>query len=112
MRKNLCSYSISDDETIAVIQDYYTRYGSILEPHGAVGMAALDNYFAAAGEQPAVCLETAHPAKFIELMETYIPAEIPMPAPLQKLIEETGYHDCIVNNYPALKEYLKHHEMD
>ena len=112
MRKNLCSYSISDDETIAVIQDYYTRYGSILEPHGAVGMAALDNYFAAAGEQPAVCLETAHPAKFIELMETYIPVEIPMPAPLQKLIEETGYHDCIVNNYPALKEYLKHHEMD
>lgn len=112
MHENLYSCSVSDEATIAVIRDYFTRHSTILEPHGAVGMAALDRYFHEAGERKALCLETAHPAKFMELMNRYIPAEITVPDLLQQFFSETGYHDCIPNNYPAFKEYLKNHEMD
>jgi threonine synthase len=112
MRENLYSCSVSDKTTIDVIRDYYTRHSIILEPHGAVGIAALDRYFCEAGEQKALCLETAHPAKFMELMNQYITAEIPVPDVWQQLFSEPGYHDCIPNNYPSFKEYLKNHEMD
>jgi threonine synthase len=112
MRKNLYSCSVSDEATVAVIRDYYNRHAIILEPHGAVGMAALDRYFREAGEQKAVCLETAHPAKFMEVMNQHITAKIHAPAVLQQLYSEPGYHDCIPNNYLSFKEYLKSHEMD
>lgn len=48
--------------TMAIIARYYSEYGYLLDPHTAVGVSVaeklqLDNV-------PAICLATAHPAKF------------------------------------------------
>ncbi len=112
MRRRLRSYSVSDEETIETIRRYYRDYGTILEPHGAVGMAALDKYMEEAGKQKALCLETAHPAKFADIMRESIPVEIEMPAALARIQEKAGRHDRIENNYYAFKEYIKSHGMD
>lgn len=71
MRRNLYAVSISDDLTRETIRKAYDEFGIMLEPHGAVGWAALQRYLA---EHPddrdllAVTLETAHPAKFPEVI--------------------------------------------
>ena len=52
---------IDTDETIATIRKTWERYGYLVDPHTAVGIAAAAH---TDSEGPVVCLATAHPAKF------------------------------------------------
>ena len=44
LKDKLSSYSISDDETTAVIEEVNSKYGYLVDPHGAVGYKALQEY--------------------------------------------------------------------
>ncbi len=64
----LFSVSVSDERTRATMRDVYSKYGYVLDPHGAVGFRGLEDYFgsnAGAG----YFLETAHPVKFDSVLE-------------------------------------------
>jgi len=67
IKRDIVSYSISDDLTKQSIVDFYQQYRKIIEPHGAVGWASLQLY---RKENPdnnefkSITLETADPAKF------------------------------------------------
>ena len=52
----------SEDDTLATIRKYHERYGYLLDPHTAVGVAVAER--AGLDAEPVVCLATAHPAKF------------------------------------------------
>jgi len=67
MRQDLFGISIDDEQTRSTIRETYDRYGAVLEPHGAVGWAGLEHYLRQHpqdGDTLAICVETAHPAKF------------------------------------------------
>ena len=44
LAKNLSSYSISDEETMATIKEVYERSKYLLDPHGAVGYLSLKDF--------------------------------------------------------------------
>ncbi|MBS1935888.1 MAG: threonine synthase, partial [Bacteroidetes bacterium] len=73
LKNVLSSYSISDEETRRTISDVYTKYHYLLDPHGAVGYAALQKYFGAIQNSLSrvggFILETAHPVKFYDVVE-------------------------------------------
>ncbi|OQW95972.1 MAG: threonine synthase [Verrucomicrobia bacterium A1] len=104
MRAALESVSIGDDETVACIRDVWTHRRVLLEPHGAVGVAALRRLGTGAG--PAICLETAHPAKFPEMIERELGFAPPPPAAFRKLAERTPAVEHISATYEALRETL------
>jgi threonine synthase len=56
--------SVSDDETRETIRAVYLRNAYVLDPHGAVGYAALRRYLNENPGRKGIFLETAHPAKF------------------------------------------------
>ena len=65
IRNGFKSVAISDEETLSTIKYTFEKYNYLLDPHGAVAVAAakilhqkVDN------DVPVVCLATAHPAKF------------------------------------------------
>lgn len=62
------SSSISDKETLDLIEQLYLDEGYLLDPHGAVSVKAIENHQAALGHEKSICLATAHPAKFPEAM--------------------------------------------
>ena len=72
MRRDLFSSSVSDEQTRATIREVWSEHQLLLEPHGAVGWRGFLDYLAAEPltARPAVVLETAHPAKFPEEIET------------------------------------------
>lgn len=106
MRRHLYSTSVSDTETVATIKDTYTRHGICLEPHGAVGVKALDRYRMGGSRAQAVCLETAHPGKFREILEDILDIEIDSPESFRKYeIRESGV-DRLGTDYDSLKAYL------
>ncbi len=74
--------AVSEEETRAQIQETYEACGYILDPHTAVGVKA------AAAFPGAVCLATAHPAKFGDAVREAIGVEADPPPSLQGLMEK------------------------
>jgi len=109
MRKDLYAVSISDDLTRATIRDAYERYGAILEPHGAVGWAGLEQYFRDHPDQRkslAVSVETAHPAKFPEEIRAAIGIDPEVPPSLAGLEERVERYDKLPAAYEPFQAWL------
>jgi threonine synthase len=104
MRAAMESVSISDDETVACIRDTWTRRRVLIEPHGAVGVAALRRL--GVGPGPSVCLETAHPAKFPEVIERELGFTPEPPEAFRRLAEREPAVERIPATYEALRETL------
>ncbi|KAB0668997.1 threonine synthase [Oryzomonas sagensis] len=77
VRRDFCSASVDQEQTLDTIGSFYKETGYLLDPHTAVGVrAALEQL---PGDSLRVCLATAHPAKFGEAVEkaTGTPAPVP-----------------------------------
>jgi threonine synthase len=64
MRRDIVSLGISNPRHFETMKDVYGRYGIILDPHGAVGWAVLEEFLEGRHDRPAVIYETADPGKF------------------------------------------------
>jgi len=62
-------FSFDDDQTRAAIREVKSLYQYEIDPHGAVGWLAAKKWRAQNPGHPTIVLETAHPAKFLEVME-------------------------------------------
>ena len=67
MKNNIAAVSISDSETVETIKAVYNKYNTILDPHSAVGWAALDIIDTSL---PCISTATAHPAKFADMLRS------------------------------------------
>jgi threonine synthase len=103
MKNGLQAVSISDDETAQTISDVYTRRSYILDPHGAVGYAALRKYLNENPGQKGIFLETAHPAKFDSVEEII---GKPIPAPEYGDSSKPERKMQIENDYEAIRNLL------
>jgi threonine synthase len=112
MKHDMFAISINDEETRNTIKMVYDRYNVLLEPHGAVGWAGLCHYFNHFpadhdSSKVAVCLETAHPAKFPREIERILGVDPEIPASLFGLEEKEERFERIDNKYKEFKKYLE-----
>lgn len=104
MRQTISSFSYTNEQIGATMAEVLKDCKYELDPHGAVGYAALrDNL--KAGEF-GLFLETAHPAKFIDTVEKYTGNRVEIPARLQKFAEGTKQSLPIAADYTILKNRL------
>jgi len=66
-KEGFLSYSVSDEETMTTIAELYKKEGYLLDPHGAVSVAAIDCLQDVLPNEKIICLATAHPAKFPDI---------------------------------------------
>jgi len=108
MKKDIFSVSVSDTQTKETIKRVYEKFGTVLEPHGAVAWKGLEEYLDRHPGSTGVCvsLETAHPAKFpeqiIELLG-FSPAPPPSMAGIEK---RTGMALPMAAEYGEFKKFL------
>ena len=108
MRRHIFSVSITDEQTRETIKNVYNSYHVVLEQHGAVGWAGLDAYLKTAPDKKvAICLETAHPAKFPEEILKLLGLAMPLPESMKDLDQREGSAVSIANNYDEFKSYLQ-----
>ncbi len=108
MRRYIYSVTVSDQQTLETIKSVYDRYHVILEQHGAVGWAGLEDYFQKTGDEKlAICLETAHPAKFPEEIKQLLGSAPELPQSLKDIGSRKGSPINITNNYSIFKDYLQ-----
>ena len=108
MRKELWTVSISDENTRKTIMEAWDQHQLLLEPHGSVGWAGLQNYVATSGHNDSLCvsLETAHPAKFPEEINRLLGFDPELPPSLEGVEQKEEMFIMMRNDYSAFKGYL------
>lgn len=102
---HLTSYSYSDKETKKALKRLYFDYNYIADPHGAVGFLAAEDYLKTNPNAHCVVLETAHPAKFLDVVEETIRENIELPVQLDKVMKKKK-KSTKISNYQDLKGFL------
>ena len=107
MKKDAVSYSFNDEQTKNTISKVYQKHNYILDPHGAVGYLGIQEYFKNyTSDAQAIFLETAHPAKFRDVVEECIPDKINIPKRLADCMLKEKSSTLLSKDYDDFKQYL------
>jgi len=108
MNKTISSYYFNDAETLNAIKELYDETGYIIDPHGAVGYLAQKKHLIEnkLTKTDCVILETAHPAKFSDVVEKSVSKKIEIPERLKSCLEKEKKSIKISNKFNDFKEYL------
>lgn len=105
LKQNLSSYSFTDEETKDAMLEIYNNYNYVADPHGAVGYLGCKSYLKENSESHCVFLETAHPTKFLDVVENVIKETQVLPKQIQSVMGKEK-EATIVSTYQDLKEFL------
>jgi len=101
VQADFTAVAVSDQETLEQIRATFAATGYILCPHTATGV------YAARGQGDAICLATAHPAKFNEAVHAAIGREAPAPPSLQGLLERAARCTELDATTAAVKDLIR-----
>lgn len=106
MQSDLKGYWFDDAKTKLIMQDIFKNHNYIADPHAALAYEAsrLDKE-----NRPAdmhIFLETAHPAKFLDVVEPVLNIRLDLPPAIQQLLKAEKQRIQIPNTFEALKTYL------
>lgn len=99
-------YTISDETTIQTIRSVYQQYDYLLDPHGAVAYAALQQYQQKFENAAGYILETADPIKFPDAVTAAIGVAPKIPLAAMDLFTKEKRSIPMLNEYASFKEYL------
>jgi threonine synthase len=106
MQKEITAYSFTDDDTRDAMMDVFSQSQYTLDPHGAVGYLGLKKFHAQHHEITGVFLETAHPAKFLEVVETTLQTKILMPDKLKAFLSRRKKSIACNAHFSSFKKLL------
>ena len=105
LKDNLSSYSFSDRQTKEAIKELYNDYSYVSDPHGAIGYLGCKSYLKKHPDTHCVFLETAHPTKFLDIVEDTIRENIDLPEQILSVMDKKK-QSIKISTYDELKSYL------
>ena len=108
----LVSGVVATDEQIrTTMREVYEDRGLLIDPHTAAGVFGAQSFLAeeGAGDATIVTLATAHPAKFVEVVEEACGVTPPLPEALATALQRQKHSVPIAADGTALKQYLLEH---
>lgn len=99
-------YSFTDAETVEAMQALHQRYGYVADPHSAIAYAGLQQRQKTA-TGTGVFLATAHPAKFLEVVEEAIGEKVTIPEKLAEVMQKPKKASLISNDYANLRDFIR-----
>lgn len=108
IQKNIFSNSADDKDTLKTIKSVFDKHNYILDPHGAVGYFILNNFLKnhPLDNFSALLLETAHPAKFLDVVEKEVRRSIEIPERLKVCLNKDKRSVPLSNDYSGFRDYL------
>ena len=104
LKETFSSYSFSDEETKSTMKKIYQNAGYVADPHGAVGYLGLQKYGLNENEF-GIFLETAHPVKFLEVVEDTLEIKVDIPEQIKQVIDKEKVA-IKITSYEELKAFL------
>jgi threonine synthase len=107
MVKDIAGCCVTEEETVAAMRDCHDRFGYIIDPHGAVGYHAwMKKMRQRFPDTHGVVLETAHPAKFGNVVKDALGLEVVVPERLATIIRKEKNASLISPSLIDLKAFL------
>ncbi len=94
----------TDEQIRETVQQAYRETGYLLDPHGACGYRALAEQLQPG--ETGVFLETAHPAKFLQTVESIIGTTVQIPEKLQAFMKGTKQSVPMSKDFADFKDFL------
>ena len=104
--KDFSSFSFDDEQTTTALKTIYDQNGYIAEPHGAVGYLGLKKELINRPKAIGIFLETAHPIKFLDVVEKTLNVKLPIPQQIESVLGK-GKISTKIETYEELKAFLK-----
>ena len=98
--------TVTDPTTKETIARVFTQYHYILDPHGAVGYKALEDYLSTHPGQKGIFLETAHPVKFPDVVEEAIGQKLLVPEEVKPLFGKEKRSTMMEADYGVFKVWM------
>jgi hypothetical protein len=105
-KKDFTSFSYDDDATKQVLKEIYKNSGYIAEPHGAVGYLGLKKEMQNHPNAIGIFLETAHPIKFLDVVEPVLGIQLPIPTQIESVLNKEKV-SVKIKTYDDLKSFLE-----
>jgi threonine synthase len=109
MKEAISGYAFDDKATRQAMKEVAEKYDYVIDPHGAVGYLALKSYQEMHPDTLGIILETAHPSKFKEDVETILGQDIDVPERLSELSEREKVATVMDISFESFKEWLLNH---
>ncbi|MDQ3393896.1 MAG: threonine synthase [Bacteroidota bacterium] len=106
VKKDLEGMAFTDEETSEVIKLVYEKHNYMLDPHGAVGYLGLKKYLGDKKNLTGVFLGTAHPAKFLDVLDKDLASKVVIPQNLQIILKKEKSAVTIKAEFEDLKNFL------
>jgi threonine synthase len=106
LKQEIVGYSFTDEQTRSAMISVFNSKKYTLDPHGAIGYLGLKNYLKDNPGDVGVFLETAHPAKFTEVVEETLKQKIALPEKLQHFMSKQKKSIAMKADFSAFKKFL------
>ncbi len=93
-----------DDQIRKTVKETYVKEGYLLDPHGACAYQALEDMLK--DGETGFFIETAHPAKFLQIVEETIGEKVEIPMPLQAFMKGTKQSIELSKDYEDFKAFM------
>lgn len=108
MKSRITGMAFSDDQTRAAIRTVKSLYDYEIDPHGAIGWLAAQKWRASHPGSATITLETAHPAKFLDVMEAELgPDCLEIPERLAILADREKVAISLPADKSAFQDWLR-----
>ncbi len=104
LKQDFSAYSFDDNQTREAMKTIYTNTKYIADPHGAVGYLGLQERGISDTEY-GIFLETAHPVKFLDVVESTLDTTVAIPPQIKKVLNKEEV-SIKIKSYEELKQFL------
>lgn len=107
VKETVSGYYYNDEQTRATMREVFDETGYVLCPHTAVAYRGLQEYRKESGKDfTGIFLATAHPAKFLNLVENTLEQSVSIPERLRVLLSLDKKSIQISADFQQFKSYL------
>ncbi len=105
--QDVCGSAYTDEQTRKIIKSVDREKKYVLDPHGAVGYMGLRDYLKMHPDTAhGIFIETAHPAKFIDVVGPLIKSNLEIPERLSKFLNREKRSVKLKNDYEEFRSFL------
>jgi len=104
IRRDFAAATISEADVVQTIASFHQKYDYVLDPHTAVGVKAAQQFKTVS--VPMVCLATAHPAKFGQVVESAIGSPPHVPESLVGIIDKPSRCEVMDSDKKTIQDFV------
>ncbi|MCL4111637.1 UNVERIFIED_CONTAM: hypothetical protein GTU68_002053 [Idotea baltica] len=106
VKELITSYSFNDEETLVALKEINDKYNYVACPHTAVAYLGMKQFLKKNPDYQGIFQATAHPSKFIDIVEKTLGKSVEIPETLSVLMDKEKQATFMAVDFKKFKEYL------